>query len=186
MTDTTNTAATVTDQDTTAAADTDTTTAAETAQTQTDVDYKAEAEKWKALSRQNEAQAKANAEKAKRLDDIEEANKTELQKASERAVAAEAKAAEAELRALKASIAAKTGVPEEMLHGTDQAELDLSAQAAIAWRGTQNTAARVGGAETGGGAAKPVQYTRSQIADSEFYKANRADILLAQQQGRIS
>lgn len=152
-----------------------------------EVDYKAEAEKWKALSRKNEDQARANAEKAKQFDSLEEANKTELQKAQDALTVANEKASQAELRAIRASISAKTGVPEDLLHGTTQEDLDLSAQAAIAWRGTQTPAAsRVGGADLTGGAAKPAQYTRAQIADREFYKTHRDDILLAQSQGRIT
>lgn len=49
----------------------------------------ADAEKWKGLSRQNEERAKSNAEKAKKFDEHEEANRTELEKAQARAEAAE-------------------------------------------------------------------------------------------------
>lgn len=42
---------------------------------------KAEADKWKRLSRENEKQAKANADAAKRLGEIEEASKSEIEKA---------------------------------------------------------------------------------------------------------
>lgn len=44
-------------------------------------DWQAEAEKWKALARKHEGSAKANADAAKRLAEIEEANKTDLEKA---------------------------------------------------------------------------------------------------------
>lgn len=40
-----------------------------------------EAEKWKALARQNEARAKENAEKAKAFDEAQEAGKSEAEKA---------------------------------------------------------------------------------------------------------
>ncbi len=40
---------------------------------ETGTDWKAEAEKWKSLSRKNEEASKANAEKAKRADDAEKA-----------------------------------------------------------------------------------------------------------------
>ncbi len=49
----------------------------------------ADAEKWKGLSRQNEERAKSNADKAKKFDEHEEANRTELEKAQARAEAAE-------------------------------------------------------------------------------------------------
>lgn len=45
-----------------------------------ETDYKAEAEKWRALSRKNEASAKANAEAAKKLKEIEDRDKSETQR----------------------------------------------------------------------------------------------------------
>ena len=51
-----------------------------------------EVAKWKAQSRKHEAEAKANAKAAEKLAAIE-ASKTELDKAAERASAAEARAA---------------------------------------------------------------------------------------------
>lgn len=74
-------------------------------------DWQAEADKWKSLSRKNEEAAKANAAAAKRLEELEAANKSELeravdaarkegesaaqQRANARLVAAEARAAAA-------------------------------------------------------------------------------------------
>ena len=54
----------------------------------------ADAEKWKGLSRKNEERAASNAEKAKKFDEHEEANKTELEKVQARAEAAEKAVAE--------------------------------------------------------------------------------------------
>ena len=45
-----------------------------------DKDWHAEADKWKRLSRENEAKAKANAAAANRLAEIEESQKSEQQK----------------------------------------------------------------------------------------------------------
>lgn len=56
-------------------------------------DLAAEVEKWKSLSKKNEARAKENATAAKRLRDIEEANKSEAQKAADRVAQAEAEMA---------------------------------------------------------------------------------------------
>jgi len=47
-------------------------------------------------------------------------------------------------------------------------------------------AAPVGGADLTGGSGPARTYTRDQLADPAFYKANRSDILAAQQQGRIT
>lgn len=158
---------------------------AETAPETPETDYRAEAEKWKALSRQNEAQAKANAEKAKRFDEFEEAQKSELQKSEERAAAAEARAAEVEQRALRAEVAANTGVPLNLLHGTTAEELQASADAALAWKAPK--ASGVGGADLGAGGSGPARtYTREQLRDSAFFQANKTDILAAQREGRIT
>lgn len=88
----------------------------------------AEAEKWKALSRKNEEQAKANADKAKRFDEIEEANKTEQEKLLARAEAAEKKLAEREAqdaaKSLAAEVAEAKGVPATALRGSTREELE--------------------------------------------------------------
>ena len=90
-----------------------------------DKDWKAEAEKWKALSRQNEGTAKANADAAKRLAEIEESQKSESQKLTDAATKAQeaAKAAAGELALMKAAV--KHGLSEEDIellgtHGTPE------------------------------------------------------------------
>lgn len=89
---------------------------------------RAEAEKWKALSRKNEEQAKANAEKAKKFDELEEANKTEQEKLLARAEAAEKKLAEREAKyaaaATAAEVAKEKGVPVSALRGSTREELE--------------------------------------------------------------
>jgi len=80
----------------------------------TSPDQQAEAEKWKALARKHEQQAKANAEAAKKLAEIEEGNKTELQKLTDARTAAEKEAAEAKASALRLDVAmdkAPDGMP---------------------------------------------------------------------------
>lgn len=77
----------------------DTTTAAETQETEPaategqEVDLTAEVEKWKALARKSETRAKENSAAAKRLAEIEEAGKTEAEKAADRIAKAEAEVA---------------------------------------------------------------------------------------------
>lgn len=60
---------------------------------------------WKAKAREQERRAKDNATAAQRLTEIEEANKTEVQKASERLAEAERKAIVAEARVLRRDVA---------------------------------------------------------------------------------
>lgn len=78
-------------------------------------DYKAEADKWKALSRKHEGQAKTNAAAAKKLDEIEEANKTESQKLADKATVAEKRAADAEAKSTRYEVAAELGIQAKHL-----------------------------------------------------------------------
>lgn len=69
-------------------------------------DWKAEAEKWKALSRKHEKTAKDLAPAAKKLAEIEDAQKSEAEKLAAAKEAAEAKADAAIKRAIQAEIKA--------------------------------------------------------------------------------
>lgn len=99
-------------------------------------DLTSELEKWKALARKNEARAKDNADKAKRLDDLEEANKSELEKLTARAEAAEARIAEREkadaARALADEVAKDKGVSASVLRGSTREELEAHADSILA------------------------------------------------------
>ena len=77
---------------------------------------------------------------ADRLTQIEEANKSEAEKAAARAEAAEKRAAELEAKALRAEVAAAKGVPAALLTGSTQEELEAAADALIAFRGEQKSA----------------------------------------------
>ena len=71
---------------------------------------------------------------AAELQKIRDDEKTELQKAMERAEAAEKAAAEASFTALRTKVAADKGVPASSLTGTTEEELAASADDLIAWR----------------------------------------------------
>lgn len=101
------------------------------------VDWEAEARKWKELSRKNESRMKENAEKARLYDEAQEQGKSELQKAQEAAAKAEARAAAMEAEALRAKVAAATGVDADLLSGSSEDELRASAERLLAWRGAQ-------------------------------------------------
>lgn len=102
-----------------------------------ETDWKAEARKWESRAKENLAAAKANEDAAKRLAEIEEAQKTEAQKAQERLDAAEKRAVELELKAARAEVAAAKGVPVELLSGSTREELEAAADALIAFKGAQ-------------------------------------------------
>jgi hypothetical protein len=65
---------------------------------------------------------------------LREADQAEIQKAVERAEAAEQRIAKAEFNALRAKVAAEKGVPTSTLVGDTEEELIASAEELIAWR----------------------------------------------------
>lgn len=108
-----------------------------TAETEQPMDWEAEAKRWKKLSRQNEARAKENAEKARLFDEQEEESKSELQKALDKAAQAEARAQALEVQATRAQVAAAKGVDVDLLSGSTLEELEASADRLLEWRGAQ-------------------------------------------------
>lgn len=88
--------------------------------------------KLRSESAKYRTEAKANEEAAKRLGEIEEANKTEAQKAADQLTAAQNDAAEARAEALRFRIASKFQVSDEdadlFLTGTDEESLTKQAQ----------------------------------------------------------
>lgn len=75
--------------------------------------------------------------KAAEFEKWQESQKTEAQKAQERLEAAEKRAAELELKATRAEVAAAKGVPVELLSGGTREELEAAADALIKFRGQQ-------------------------------------------------
>lgn len=72
--------------------------------------------------------------KAAQFDELEQANKSELQRERERAEAAEQRANAADQIALHARIAAETGVPVETIKGDDEESARACAQKILEWR----------------------------------------------------
>lgn len=94
--------------------------------------WKEEADKWKGLSRKNEAAAKKNQTAAEKLEKLEQDKLSEIEKANNRAKAAEERAAALELKELKASIASAKALPAYLatrLQGTTKEELEADADA---------------------------------------------------------
>src|SRR5690606_12111772 len=97
-------------------------------------DLAAEVEKWKSLARKHESQAKANAEAAKKLAELEDKDKSELQRLTDAKTTAEREAADAKLTALRLEVAldrAPEGMPvsrirklASRLHGSTREELE--------------------------------------------------------------
>lgn len=92
---------------------------------------------WKAMARKWERLAKSNSEKAKSYDELQEASKTELQKAQEKAKRAEDELAElkakAELAEARSKVAKSAGVPEALVFGATEEEMEANAKAVAAY-----------------------------------------------------
>lgn len=97
-----------------------------------DTDLAAQVDKWKALSRKNEARAQENAEKAKKWDEYERAAKDLEKKRIEADEKVTAELAAATVRALRAETALKYGLTSEdvaLLGEGDIEDFDKRAQA---------------------------------------------------------
>lgn len=85
---------------------------------------------WRQESRKQEARAKANADAARRLAELEQQNMTEAEKVTQRATAAEARAAEFEARAVRLEVAFDKGLTPaqaKRLVGASREELEADA-----------------------------------------------------------
>jgi hypothetical protein len=93
---------------------------------------------WKAKAREWEKRAKENSDAARRLAALEDANKTEAQRLTERATAAEAAAAQAAADSLRWRIATRHGISDDLvdlyLTGTDEDTLTRQAEGLAAFK----------------------------------------------------
>ena len=107
-------------------------------ETQTaETDWKAEARKWESRAKESLATAKANEGAAKRLAEIEEAQKSEAQKAQEALAKAQDELNAERVARVRAEVAASKGIPAELLSGSTQEDLEKSAEALLAFKGEQ-------------------------------------------------
>ena len=147
------------------------------------VDWEAEARKWKELSRKNESRMKENAEKARLYDEAQEQGKSELQKAQEAAAKAEARAAAMEAEAMRAKVAAATGVDADLLSGSSEEELRASAERLLAWRGAQ---VPKGAPATDAGVRGDEIRAARQLTREDLKKMSPAEIIKARQDGQLN
>lgn len=99
------------------------------------IDWKAEARKHERRAKENLALAKANEDAAKRLAEIEEANKSEAQKAQERLAQVEEELAQERAARIRAEVAAAKGVPVELLKGSTQEDIEAEADRLLEFKG---------------------------------------------------
>ncbi len=164
------------------------TTPQEGAETKTfDADYVANLRKEAAKYR---TEAKVNADAAKRLAEIEEASKTNEQKLADRLAAAEAKAQEAELKAMRAEVAQSKGVPAALLTGSNLDELNAAADALLAFRGETPKLPAAPSAAGQGKQGEPVgagaqQLTKADV-DRMYAERDYDGIEKARAEGRLN
>jgi hypothetical protein len=172
---------------------TDTATTAETADaatetaTATEPDWKAEAEKWKAFSRKNEETAKANSGAAKRLAELEEANKSEIEKAQARAEAAEKELNTSRLDALRAQVALDkklTPSQAKRLVGSTREELEADADELLLDLKDAAPAAAAS-SEGQGKQGEAVGGVKQITSESELDSMTSEQIVAARAQGRL-
>lgn len=147
------------------------------------VDWEAEARKWKELSRKNESRMKENAEKARLYDEAQEQGKSELQKAQEAAAKAEARAAAMEAEAMRAKVAAATGVDADLLSGSSEEELRASAERLLVWRAVQ---VPKGAPATDAGVRGDEIRAARQLTKDDLKKMSPSEIIKARKDGRLN
>lgn len=156
-------------------------------ETETVVDWQAEAQKWKTFARKNEDEAKSLRPAAKKLAEIEDANRTELERVQAALDAATKTANEALEAKLRSDVAAAKGVPAGLLTGSTQEELEAAADALLAFKGkTPNAPTSEGqgkqGTQVGEGLA---QISEAELA--AMYAAGDEDgIVKAKSEGRLN
>lgn len=150
------------------------------------IDYAAEAAKWKELARKNEARAKENADKAKRFDEIEEASKSELEKAQARIADLERATAEANAARTRSEIARTKGVPVELLTGTDEESLNAQADALLAFKGTTPAAPAAPSSQGQGKQGEPVSAGVKQLTREQFAALSAEERVAAYEAGQTA
>lgn len=145
-----------------------------------ETDWKAEARKWEGL-------AKANKDAAAKLQQIEDAAKSELERERDRAEKAEARAVESDRKAF----AATKGIPAGLITGTTEAEWEAAAAAALEWKGkpadppaTPPAAPTVHAAGNNGAPAGSPGDIDAQIAEAE--KARNFTLAIALKQRKAA
>lgn len=110
--------------------------------TQSDVDRIVEKRLKRELSKQGDIEALK--EKAKKFDEIQEANKSELEKANEKIAAYESEInkmkKDAEIRGIREAVAKEKGVPANLLTGVDETSCESQADAILEFAGAQKPA----------------------------------------------
>jgi len=136
----------------------------------TTADLLAEVEKWKSLSRKNEARATENADKAKRFDEMEEANKSDLEKEKARADAAEKALADRDAKDTVAKdrqeVAEAFGLDAALLRGASRDELEDHAKTLQPFFKKDAAPSTEGAGDAGGSVHNKEEMSADDIVDA--------------------
>jgi len=146
-----------------------------------------EAEKWKAMARKNEQRAKENAEKARRFDELEEANKSEQQKLSEAADLARKEAAETAVELAKLRAAVKHGLTDDDLEllGTGTPEEIEGRAERLAARLKGNPTPAAPSSDGQGKQGDPVTQGVTQLTRDQFSALSPEERIAAFEAGQV-
>lgn len=123
--------------------------------------WKAEAEKWKGLSRKHEDQSKANLAELTKLQDAADTSKTDAERAAKRLDDLESQLAASDSRAMRAEVATSKGLSAAQarrLQGATVEELEADADDLLA---SFKPADKDGAADTADGSGKPKEKMRA-------------------------
>lgn len=130
-------------------------------------DWKAEARKW-------EKRAKDNSDAAARLKELEDRDKSEVERLTQRAAEADRRAQEAETKAVRAEVAAAKGVPVSLLSGSTKEEIEERADQLLQFKGDADGEKPTGDGE--GEKPTPAERTpKEQLRSGEAPAATPAD-----------
>lgn len=140
---------------------------------------------WKSESRKWEARAKENSAAAEELKKLRDAQKSETERANERAQQAEAALSAAENRAMLAEVAAAKGVPAGALQGATREEAEAAADALLAWRKPDAPKEPQAPSDSGaGGRGEPIGSPK-QLTRDDIKSMSPGDIVAARKDGRM-
>lgn len=119
-----------------------------------------------------------------KLNEIEQSKLSDIEKAIRRAETAERELAEVSIRALRAEVAQEKGIPASLLSGATREEMEATANALLAFKGTTPKAPPADGQ---GNVGKPVANQANQITSRDVLKTmSPAEIAKAKAEGRLN
>lgn len=148
---------------------------------ESNIDWKERAKLW-----EDRAKVKGvtqdSLDKAKKWDEYQESQKTVEQKRAEADAAKDARITELETEGTRKDIARETGVPVELIVGSDEAAMRAAATVAQNWRGNPSTSAAPSGVVT---SPDKIEGPKQITSRDELAAMSPADRMVAYRDGRL-